>query len=148
MRISWKAAALLLPQLFLVLSGCSRTDTADSSLGHEEPEAIARTEFTERLENYFEYEPLHAGKPSQVRIHLTDLSDGSPVAQAEVTLTVRRPGTEQAVLQTVAKVGKVTGIYVAELTISKSGDYEIEFHVKNSRLDERLPLSGFKVVEP
>ena len=55
----------------------------------EEEEALARTEFTERIENFFEYGPLKAGKPSQFLIHLTDLSDGAPVEQAEVTLTVR-----------------------------------------------------------
>lgn len=112
---------------------------------HNGPEPIARTEFTERVENFFEYEPLHAGKPSQFRIHLTDLSDGSPVEQAQVSLTVRRPRDSGTVQETVAKIGKVTGIYVAELTIPQSGDYDIEFHIKNARLDEHLPLSDFKV---
>jgi hypothetical protein len=111
----------------------------------QEPEALSRTEFTGRIENYFEYEPLHSGKPSQVRIHLTDLSDGSPVEKAEVTLAVRRKGSENPVVQTTSRIGKVTGIYVAELNISSPGDYDIEFHIKNARLDERLPLSNFKV---
>src|SRR5207247_8675215 len=53
------------------------------------PEAQSRTEFTGRVENYFEYEPLHSGRVSQVRIHLTDLSDGFPVQQAQVTLAMR-----------------------------------------------------------
>ena len=47
--------------------------------------------------------------------------------------------------QTKAKIGKVTGIYVAELSIAQKGDYDIEFHVKNSKIDERMPLTGFKV---
>jgi hypothetical protein len=42
-------------------------------------------------------------------------------------------------------VGKVMGIYVAEVNIPKAGDYDIEFHVKNSKLDERMPLTDFKV---
>ena len=110
-----------------------------------EPEAMSRTEFTNRVENYFEYEPLHSGKPSQVRIHLTDLSDGSPVEQAAVTLAVRAKGSDQPLAQTVSRVGKVAGIYVAELTIRKSGEYDIEFHIKNEKLDERMPVSDFKV---
>ncbi len=89
--------------------------------------------------------PSHSGKASQVRSHLTDLSDGTPVAKAEVTLAVRRKGSESPVVQTGSRVGKVTGIYVAELTIAGPGDYDIEFHIKNARLDERLPLSDFKV---
>ncbi len=110
---------------------------------HEE-EALARTEFTDRLENFFEYEPLKAGKPSQFLIHLTDLSDGTPVEKAEVTLITRIKGGSE-VMQTKARVGKVTGIYVADVAISDSGIYDIEFLIKNAKLDERLALTDFKV---
>ena len=110
---------------------------------HEE-EAESRTEFTDRIENFFEYEPLKAGKPSQFLIHLTDLSDGTPVEKADVTLSVRAKGGAE-VAQIKAKVGKVTGIYVAEVAIPSPGNYDIEFHVRNPKIDERMPLSDFKV---
>ena len=146
MNNSWKAVVLLLVSVSFLLSfGCKETEPPAVHKAHAEPDAIARTEFTDRLENFFEYEPLHAGKPSQVRIHLTDLADGSPVEQAEVSLIVRRRGAGETVVQTKAKVGKVTGIYVAELSIPQAGEYGIEFHIKNAKLDERLPLSDFKV---
>jgi len=109
-----------------------------------EEEALARTEFTERVENYFEYEPLKAGKQSQFLIHLTDLSDGTPVEKAEVTLVARAKGGGE-VMQTKARVGKVTGIYVADVAIPSKGDYDIEFRVKNAKIDERIPLTDFKV---
>jgi len=138
-----KTAVFLL--LFgMAAHGCKDT-TPPAASSHEEAEAIARTEFTDRVENFFEYEPLRAGKPSQFRIHLTDLSDGSPVEQAQVLLTVRRSSEEAKVSETVAKIGKVTGIYVAEMTIPQAGQYDIEFHIKNAKLEERLPLSDFKV---
>jgi YtkA-like len=139
------AVGVLLPALLLTQQGCSSTSPAAEPKAHEGPEAIARTEFTDRVENYFEYEPLHAGKPSQVRIHLTDLQDGSPVEKAEVTLSVRPKGTQETAVQTTAKVGKVTGIYVAELMVPRAGEYNIEFRIKNAKLDERLPLEDFKV---
>ena len=123
--------------------GCSR-GAKPAAHDEAEEEALARTEFTDRIENFFEYEPLKAGKPSQFRIHLTDLSDGSPVEQAEVTLIVRGKAGEQAG-ETKAKVGKVTGIYVAELNLTKAGNYDIEFRIKNNKLNERLPLADFKV---
>jgi 5-hydroxyisourate hydrolase-like protein (transthyretin family) len=110
-----------------------------------EPETIARTEFTEQIENFFEYEALKAGKPSVFRIHLTDLRDGSPVEKAEVTLTARQTAASAAAAEITARVGKVTGIYVAELTLPSAGAYDIEFRVKNAKLDERLPLTGFMV---
>ena len=145
MNSSKAVVLLLLPVHLLTLFGCSNANPAPDPITHEEPEAIARTEFTERVENFFEYEQLHAGKPSQVRIHLTDLSDGSPVEQAVVSTVIRRAGRGDTVVQTTAKVGKVTGIYVAEWNIPRAGEYDIEFHIKNARLDEHLSLSGFKV---
>ena len=139
MKRALKCAAAVL----LFVTGCSKTVTTPPAAA--EPEALSRTEFTNRVENFFEYEPLHSGKPSQVRIHLTDLSDGSPVEKAAVTLAVRVKGAADPVIQTTSRVGKVTGIYVAELTVPRPGDYDIEFHIKNDKLDERMPLSNFKV---
>ena len=127
--------------LFLIQFGCSRAQPVADE--HEE-EALSRTEFTERIENFFEHDPLKAGKPSQFLIHLTDLSDGTPVEKAEVTLITRAKDASE-VMQTKARVGKVTGIYVADVSIPNRGDYDIEFHVKNTNLDERMPLKDFKV---
>lgn len=139
--VSSRTIWVLLLTLFLLQSGCSRTPPA---VAEHEAEALSRTEFTERIENFFEYDPLKAGKPSQFLIHLTDLSDGAPVEQAEVTLiTTAKDGS--AVMQTKARVGKVTGIYVAEVSLPNRGDYDIEFQVKNAKLDERMPLKDFKV---
>jgi len=85
-----RAAVPALLMISCLIPGCATPAPTPASAPAAEPEALSRTEFTDRVENYFEYEPLHAGKPSQVRIHLTDLSDGSPVEKAEVTLTVSR----------------------------------------------------------
>lgn len=126
----------------LFVQGCSQPAAAPPPA---EPEAIARTEFTARVENFFEYEPLRSGMPSQFRIHLTDLSDGTPVEKAEVKLIVRPKGLSDPITQITSRVGKVTGIYVTELAIPKPGEYDIEFLIKNAKLDERLPLSDFKV---
>ena len=138
-----RIAALLLLSL-ISLMGCSKPAAAPAA-PPAEPETLSRTEFTGRIENYFEYEPLRSGKPGPVRIHLTDLSDGTPVEKAEVTLTVRPKGSDQTTVKTVSRIGKVTGIYVAELTVPEPGDYDIEFHIKNAKLDEHVPLSNFKV---
>ena len=124
-----------------MLAACSSSPKPEAE--HEE-EAIARTEFTDRIENFFEYDLLKAGQPSQFLIHLTDLTDGTPIEKAEVTLITRAKGGAE-VMQTKARVGKVTGIYVADVAIPNKGDYDIEFHVKNAKVDERLPLTDFKV---
>jgi 5-hydroxyisourate hydrolase-like protein (transthyretin family) len=144
MRDAWRwiSAVALLSTTILSIS-CSKP--APPPAAAAEPEALSRTEFTSRVENYFEYEPLKSGKPSVFRIHLSDMTDGSPVEKAEVTLAVRPKGSSEPVVQTTSRVGKVTGIYVADLTIPKPGQYDIEFHIKNAKLDERMPLSDFKV---
>jgi hypothetical protein len=134
---------ILILLLSLGLAGCGSGKKATEA--EPEEEALARTEFTNRIENFFEYDPLHAGKSSQFLIHLTDLSDGTPVEKAEVTLTARPKGSTGAGVETKARVGKVTGIYVADVTIPNAGEYDIEFHIKNVKLDERMQLSDFKV---
>ena len=103
---------------------------------------MARTEFTERIENFFEHDPLTPGKPSAFLIHLTDLADGSPVEKAQVTLAARAVGGGGPV-QATARVGRVTGIYVAEVTVSSPGTYAIDFHVRSAKVDERMTLDGF-----
>jgi hypothetical protein len=134
----------LLGSLLVVIALLASCSSRQQPQAETQEEALARTEFSERVENYFEYQPLKAGKQSQFLIHLTDLSDGTPVEKAEVTLTARtKSGGE--VVQTTARIGKVTGIYVADVTIPSSGDYDIEFHIKNAKVDERLPLRDFKV---
>ncbi len=130
--------------LTLLLSAAAACGSRPSAKAEHEEEALARTEFTNRIENFFEYEPLHAGKPSQFLIHLTDLSDGTPVERAEVMLVTRAKGGAE-VAQTKARVGKVTGIYVADVSIPGAGEYDIEFRVRNEKIDERLPLTDFKV---
>ena len=135
---------LLLATAALALAGCGSGNQPAAEHGGEEVEPESRTEFTDRIENFFEYEPLKAGKASQFLIHLTDLTDGTPVEKADVTMSVRSKGGAE-VGQVKAKVGKVTGIYVAEVTVPAAGDYDIEFHVKNPKLDERMSLTDFKV---
>lgn len=136
--------SVLISLAILVALSASCRQQQQSKAETEEEEAIARTEFTDRIENFFEYEPLKAGKQSQFLIHLTDLSDGTPIEKADVTLIARtKSGGE--VMQAKARVGKVTGIYVADVTIAGAGDYDIEFFVKNAKVDERMPLTDFKV---
>ena len=127
----------------VVLAAVSACRSPQPEATKEEAETIARTEFTERIENFFEHEPLKPGKPTPFLIHLTDLSDGAPVEKAEVTLTVRPSGTGGGT-QTKAKVGRVTGIYVAEVSVPAPGTYTIEFRVVTPALNERMTLEDFK----
>ena len=125
----------------LVLSaGCRGPKPQEAA---KEAETLSRTEFTERIENFFEHDTLTQAKPSRFLIHLTDLSDGSPVENAEVTGTWTPSGAGGPGATEKAKVGRVTGIYVAEVAVPGPGTYTIDFHVKNQKLDERMTLADF-----
>jgi len=136
--------SLCLLVLFLALSGGTACRQKARSTTGDSQETLSRTEFTDRIENFFEYEPLRAGKASRFNIHLTDLSEGSPVGNAEVTL-IARSGNGKEVASSEARPGRVPGIYVAELALPRPGRYGLEFHVLTSGLDERMPLHGFLV---
>ncbi len=137
-----RTTATLLALLLSAFAACASGEKLKEEAAEEE--ALSRTEFTTRIENFFEYEPLKAGKPSQFLIHLSDLTDGTPVEKADVTLLARAKNGG-ASTETKARVGKVTGIYVADVSLPQAGEYDIEFRIKNDKIDERLPLSDFKV---
>ncbi len=126
----------------ILLAGCRGPKPQEAA---KEAETLSRTEFTERIENFFEHDTLTPGKPSRFLIHLTDLSDGSPVENAEVTVTWTPSGAGGSGATEKAKVGRVAGIYVAEVALPGPGTYTIDFHVKNQKLDERMTLADFHV---
>ena len=138
-RVKWYLAV----SVVLTMLACAPLPTVEEEIV-EEVEVLSRTEFTDRIENFFEYTPLGAGIPSEFLIHLTDLEDGTPVADARVELAVRSASGAE-VLRTTAQVGRVTGIYVAELAIPNPGIYSIDFAVTNDRLSESMRLDGFEV---
>jgi 5-hydroxyisourate hydrolase-like protein (transthyretin family) len=108
-------------------------------------EVIARTEFTPRLENFFEYEAISPGKPSRFTIHLTALAEGAPVERAAVTLMIRPAANGPPIGEVRARPGRVEGIYLAEVLIARPGRYAIEFHVKSAAFDEKMVLGDFAV---
>lgn len=130
--------------LSLLLLSCGQSSTPVQQHSEGEHEAIARTEFSNRIENFFEYSPLVPGKASHFLIHLTNLSTGKPVKNAEVELIVTDKAATQ-VAQVTAKVGKVQGIYVAELNLAEVGTYEVLFQVKTDKFVDQMQLSGFEV---
>ena len=145
--------AVLLAVLLLLAAGCRGGSTGgaggeggkqEDHGGEGEVEPIARTEFSGKLLNFFEFAPLKPQQMSSFLIHLTELDSGEPVAQADVKLIIK--GANGQEIDTVqAKVGRVTGIYVAEVTIPTAGTYGIDFVVKNDKLQDTMPLKGFKV---
>jgi len=122
-------------------AGCGRE--GEEALPSVEP--LSRTEFTGVLENFFEYEPLQAGRASRFRIHLTDLAEGTPVAEADITLKLL--SGSKTIADARARPGSVAGVYLAELTPSAPGAVDLEFQVRTEALDETMRISGLSVAE-
>ena len=137
-----QAHAVMLVLYVAFLTGCATPLPIEEAV---ETEVLFRTEFTDRIENFFEYDPLKSGETSAFLIHLTDLLDGSPVSDAQVQLSVWAQGSESEAAGTTALAGRVTGIYVAELAVPIPGIYDIEFRVQNDEMNESMTLSGFEV---
>ena len=142
-RLLLRTLVIVLLLSVLTASGC--TPSAEPEAVEVEEDVLARTEFTDRIENFFEYTPLVAGEGSEFLIHLTDLADGSPIFEGEVDLTIRSEGSGTEVLSVRALVGRVTGIYVAEIAIPQAGVYEIQFDVRAGDINETMRLGGFEV---
>lgn len=116
-----------------------------SDAGHSHGKrTLSRAEASARVENFFEYEPLKAGRPGQLLLHLTDTTKGGPVANATVTVTARSLAGAEVATAT-AQRGKRQGIYSAELAIPTAGSYDLEFHVKTDAIDERIAAKGIAV---
>lgn len=128
--------------LTLVLTAGCGSEAQDA---RETPDTLSRTEFTDRIENFFEYEPLRSNRVSRFRVHLTDLAEGTPVGEGEVAL--RLLSGSQIVAETRARPGSSAGIYLLDVTPPARGDFVIEFHIKMEALDETMRLSGFSVTE-
>ena len=123
------------------LAACSR---AHSNTPAAETERLTKTVFTEKLGAYLVYAPLKVGQPSNFALHLTDLAEGTPVGGAEITLNARAKST-QAATQFKAAASDTTGVYIAQVSLPKAGEYYIECEIKHTKFSGRLTLTDFDV---
>jgi YtkA-like len=126
----------------LSLTACSRAVSNPVSPNEAGAKQLSKTVFTEKVGAYLVYQPLKPGKPSEFALHLTDLAEGTPIGQAEVSLTVRAKAG-QSPTQIKAEAGKTAGIYLAQVTLPKAGEYDIEFEIKHAKFTGRLTVTDF-----
>ncbi|MDX2033760.1 MAG: FixH family protein [Blastocatellia bacterium] len=133
--------------LLLSASGLSACfDAASKGAAEKEPgvERLTKTVFTEKLGAYLVYSALKANAPGDFELHLTDLSEGTPVADAEVAFNVRSKGNQAATLVNARKSG-TTGVYAAQVTMPKAGEYYVEVQISHPKFSGRLTMTDFDV---
>lgn len=127
--------------LFAACSSAASKNTAEKD--HEE-ERLTKTVFAEKLGAYLIYSPMKAGASSVFALHLTDLSEGTPVAKAEVTFNLRAKGNQAATIFK-AKASETVGVYTAEVALPKAGEYYAEIQIAHPQFSGRLTMTDFDV---
>lgn len=134
---------LLTAALLFILIGCSNQDSKKQEQGHTEDTTTQVTAWSDKSELFMEYAPLKPGKKGSLMIHLTRISDGKPVSEGALKLTLR-PETGQPVTVTVPAPDR-PGIYQAELTPAADGRYTLELQPQAPGFSDLIRVPGIVV---
>lgn len=143
-KLSARRKRGLLMLLLLTVGGLSACSRAASETPPAESAKRSKTVFTEKLGAYLVYAPLKAGRPSEFALHLTDLEKGTPVPEVEVSMLARSKSTQSGT-PLKAKASEVKGVYTAEVSLPKAGEYYIELELKHPKFTGRLTMTDFDV---
>ena len=107
--------------------------------GHEHSQdAIPVTIWTKNVELFMEYGPLVKDEESEFLVHLTDLSDFTPIIEGQVILETTTPSGKS--LHASVRSPIRPGIFKIMLTLSESGTYKIYMFIKGPNINETLSL--------
>ena len=134
---------LLTAALLFILIGCSNQDSKKQEQAHSEDATTQVTVWSDKSELFMEYAPLKPGKKAGLLIHLTRISDGKPVSEGALKLTLR-PETGQPVTVTVPAPAR-PGIYQAELTPAADGRYTLELQPQAPGFSDLIRVPGIVV---
>lgn len=100
--------------------------TSQSS-GTQREGSGAVTRWTDETELFMEYPEIVVGRPATFAVHLTRLSDFSPIAHSEVYFTFRGDnGTEISARETEVQTA---GIYGPDVTFPQAGRYDLTIEI-------------------
>lgn len=127
----------------LLWAGCGTDGEADAAHGHEHG-AAAVTVWTDETELFFEYPVLVAGQPSEPwAVHVTRLSDFSPVAEGQLRLRFERREGGAFVTEPVAP--SRPGVFTPTPTVPEAGIYRLVVEVGGPQLSDRIVAGAVQV---
>lgn len=130
--------------LGLLLLGCHREHAEESSV-HEE-EGWAFTAWGEHFEIFAESDLLVATQTAQSHIHVTTLSDFSPLVEGVVSVVLRSlDGTETVFSE---EQPLRAGIYSIAIEAPRPGEFELAFRVRTAVADEEIGAGRVRVGAP
>jgi len=129
--------------LVALLAACGRNEAAPEEPAAEDPPAEAVTIWSDRTELFMEYPPLVAGEQARFAIHLTDLSNFTPLREG--TVVVRFEGDSIQRFETAAP--STPGIFGVDVKVPAARRYQIAVEVHAATLKDELRV-GTVTVHP
>lgn len=129
--------------LSLLMGGCGRTegDPTDSS---DEPAGGAITVWTDSTELFMEHPALIVGAPDKFAVHLTDLTDFTPLRSGRVTMRFQPRGGGAPVVVT-QDVPRAPGIYGPAPEFTQPGIYDLTLIVDSPQARDSISIPGLEV---
>ncbi len=137
-----KTEYTLMAIALLMIFGCSPEEHHHEQHEHAE-ESHSFTVWTDNTEAFVEITPVFAGEAAEAIIHLTQLSDYSPISDATVTLGFF--GDHREPQRVLADEHVRPGIVVGHFSLPTAGVYQVELEYSTDALSERLPLGHIEV---
>jgi RND family efflux transporter MFP subunit len=142
-RFPYNLSLLTLLLLAFLVVGCGGSEEVTPEDDHVHG-GTAITRWTEETELFFEYPPMIAGTQSEPwAIHVTRLSDFSPVTEGTLTLAFR--GTDGTVYTTRSESPVRPGIYTPAPQLPQPGSYELVMDVSGPQLQDRIRVGQIEV---
>jgi RND family efflux transporter MFP subunit len=144
MRIMHQLQLPLLAALFV--GACGRSNTGDRPSGDAlaEPAGGAVTLWTDSTELFMEHPALIVGAPDKFAVHLTDLTDFTPLRSGKVTLRFEPRGGGAAVVVT-QDAPRAPGIYGPAPSFTEPGVYDLTINVESPQARDVIRVTDLPV---
>jgi hypothetical protein len=134
---------LAIASLLVAAAGCSPRPqgivvAAGDDPVHAEPDPVAVTVFTDRVELFMEYPQLVPGLEARFLAHVTVLATGEPVRTGELRLELSRGGAAPVVF--VAPRPARDGLFIPVGALAEAGTYAARIVVSSQQVEETIPL--------
>jgi len=142
-----RARALTLAAALAVAMACNRNGAAaagDSAAAANAPAGGAITLWTDSTELFMEHPALIVGAPDKFAVHLTDLTDFTPLRSGRITLTFT-PRDGGAPVVVVQDTPRAPGIYGPSPTFARAGIYDLTIRVESPQARDSIRVPGLVV---
>lgn len=128
----------------VLFGGCSSDGTERQAPMEPELPGLSITLWSAQTELFMEYPTLLRGENAPFSVHLTDLGNFRPLADAQVTLEMEKNGK---ISRFVSQTSPRAGIFRVDVTILEAGRYTGVLKVKALHVQDRHALGELVVYE-